>query len=207
MTPVQQAFPIVALALVTSVAYGASLSLGTPARSDDNGTLRYPVHLHVDAGEDVSGVEFHLRYNPKHLTLVAIEPGASAIASGKDAHFGRRSAREGVVLIMGLNQRAIASGVVAECAFEAMAPEAATTSALTLTDATLSDPYGVPIPVAIAHHPDEPGGATSGTGLTAKPRPVGTSAVFTIATGAIVAILAVLIWARMRQRRPHARQG
>ncbi len=133
-----------AAAGIAGAVWAAELRLD-PAEPVEDGRVCLPVYLARAAHEDVSGLQFELAFDAARLAFAEVTAGDAATGAHKDLFFNARGPGRVVVIVAGLNQSAIAPGVVAHCCFTASA-SAPGTHSVALEQVALSNPYGVPLP-------------------------------------------------------------
>jgi hypothetical protein len=117
----------------------------------------------------IGGVQMDVSYEPAVVSLSTVKPGAAAQNAGKTLSFNEVS--EGVVriIVAGINQKAIADGVVAALIFDVAANAAPGTYPVAITVAQMVAPtgtqvtgYTVPGTVTIVAVPPEGESGTEG---------------------------------------------
>ena len=131
-------------------AFAAEVALGPADIARDQAAVSVPVILELGRGEQVSGIQFNIAFDNGELRLDGIAAGPAATDAGKDIYSNALTPRESTAIIAGLNQGRIAGGIVAYCRFKIVARAVPGEVPVTLKQATLSDPYGAPVPVSIA---------------------------------------------------------
>jgi len=203
-------FATAGLIAAAHLVQAATLGLRTtdPAGSED--TVLVPVHLAVQPGEAVAGLQFDLHFDADALRFEEVAIGSSARDAEKSTH--TNLLRPGVlrVIIVGFNRNAMETGPVADAHFSAIAPAAATTT-VAMSDAILSDPYGTPVSVAIAPNTAvlEPSGGTlrvqMATGSTAPARPGDPYGSYRALFTALLCVAAAIAWSRHKPRKRRRR--
>lgn len=97
--------------------------------------------LSADSSERVTGIQFDLRFDSRALTITKIDTGPAALAAGKILSSNALEPGRYRVLVAGLNQSQIESGVVVVAEVE-VAADAGGTLPLEIAALVLSDPKG-----------------------------------------------------------------
>jgi MYXO-CTERM domain-containing protein len=97
--------------------------------------------LSADASERVTGIQFDLQFDSRALSITKIDTGPAALAAGKILSSNELAPGRYRVLVAGLNQSQIESGVVVVAEVE-VAPDAGGTLPLEIAALVLSDPKG-----------------------------------------------------------------
>lgn len=108
--------------------------------------VEVPMALSNDGGNaSIGGVQMDVAYEPAVLTLSTVKSGAASQDAGKNVSFNVVS--EGVVriIIAGLNQKAIADGVIAALVFSVAATAPAGAYPVAMTVAQMVSPTGVQV--------------------------------------------------------------
>jgi len=126
-------------------ASGATLSVGSGSGSPGTLDVVVPVTLSSEPSSEVSGVNFDLLYDSSRLSVGGVTIGAAASAAGKSLSSSQPSPGTVRVIVFGLNQEAIADGILADIHFNVLPAAAPGQSALTLSAASASDPWGVAV--------------------------------------------------------------
>ncbi len=178
--------------LLCAHAWGASLAVDSVDVPLGQREVAVPVHIAAGPGEEVSGVQFVLRFDGGVLVLKEAVVAEAAVKADKGIYFGERNVGEATVLIAGLNQRMIGSGPLALCLFELVDGVASGRYPVSLAEATLSDPYGSPLQATVKHGSVRVGGGAmvdeEGVPETVQPL----TAPAPVPSGSIVPVRAVL---------------
>jgi len=155
---------VVAFVLSAAALMGASIVLDAPTQS--NGLVAYPVSVVLDSAENAAGIQFDIDFDPAAVRVVDIQPGVAADYAGKTVVFSMYDEDTARVLVVGMNQDQLGSGVVANVYLEPVNGSAGAAQ-LALSGAAFSDPAGNPLaPVA---EPDADDGAESSSDSAYKP--------------------------------------
>ncbi len=148
-------------------AFAALLSVGVAHTEPGGPGVGVPVVLDAAAGEEISAVEFDLAYDPEALVLRELNVGAAALQAGKSLSFTEFAPGVLRVVVAGLNQSVIPNGFVALAVFQAHDYTSGFLP-ISLGYASLSSPYGEPVPAAVAgggvHVRGEPAPTAEGEG-------------------------------------------
>ncbi len=131
----------VLLILGPVVARAGTLSLGEPTVED--GQYVFPVVLQGE--NNVASLNFTLSYDATLFTPVTAEPGLQALRAGKQVAANVAVPGEYIVVVLGLNQTALASGEVARIGLEPIGIPSGETR-LDLVDTSLASWEGPEIP-------------------------------------------------------------
>lgn len=153
---------LVGLVLASAVFVGASLVLDGPTQSGD--VVAYPVSVVLDPAENAAGIQFDIDFDPAAVQVVDIQPGPAADYAGKTVEFSMYDEDTARVLVLGMNEAELGSGVVANVYVTPVEGSGGTT-ALRLTGVAFCDPAGNP--VAPAGDSDQDSGADSGSDFEA----------------------------------------
>jgi|Deesub1362A_J573_1020465.scaffolds.fasta_scaffold01553_6 hypothetical protein len=118
---------------------------GYPASLD----LRVPITLVTGPGSAVSAINFDLTYDPAILTFKAIEAGPSAIQADKTLASSQPATGVVRAVIYGLNQHAIADGVLAEAVFDVRIGAPVGSTPLGLENVTAADPEALAVDMTL----------------------------------------------------------
>ncbi|HUW61232.1 MAG TPA: cohesin domain-containing protein [Candidatus Bathyarchaeia archaeon] len=130
------------LVAATVALLGAAVVLDAPRQANEY--LAYPVILSFGETEHVAGLQFDISLDADVVQLVDIEAGPAAINAGKDVVFSMLDDNTVRVLVVGLNQDELASGVVANL-YVTPLQQSAGAPLLELGGAVVSDPSGNPV--------------------------------------------------------------
>jgi len=108
--------------------------------------VKLPVSFLGASGKSVSAVQFTMELNPKQFEVTGVALGPAAEAAGKQVWMGDMGQGEYVVIVFGLNQTPIPSGVLAVPVIRVRPKAAGGTFPAALTEAVFSDPGGQAIP-------------------------------------------------------------
>ncbi len=128
----------------------SQLEGGSVAGAPGASGLLLPVSLEASAGEEVSVAQFTLLYDGGSLDVPDVAIGPAAASAGKEVSVNILSAGAVRVLIAGLNQNVIPDGVVAYAMVSVLPGAPPGTYPVNLSDCSLSDPYGIPLPCTAA---------------------------------------------------------
>jgi len=126
--------------LLSGVAQAGTLS-GAQVPAVAGSKVAVEFTLSADAGERVTGIQFDLRFDSRALAITKIDTGPAALAAGKILSSNELAPGRYRVLVAGLNQSQIESGVVVLAEVE-VAPDAGGTLPLEIEALVLSDPKG-----------------------------------------------------------------
>lgn len=137
---------LAAMAIIVALpAYGITLQAAQVAGALGKQGLLLPVSLVGSSGQTVSAIQFDIQLDPKQFELTAAENGPSADAADKMAFLGDLGQGRYRVVIAGINQNAIPSGVVVQLVFRVRSLAAGGTFPADLDDVIFSDPQGQPL--------------------------------------------------------------
>ncbi len=154
--------------LVGQACISALLTVGSVDAEPGQTGVALPVSLTASQGEEVSAIQFTVVFDSGTLDLPEVVLGPAAQAAGKEIQTNPVSAGKVQVLIAGLNQDAIADGVVASALFDVDAGAAPDSYVVMLESLSLSDPFGAPLDAdALGGAIRLPGGEGEGTPHTA----------------------------------------
>lgn len=141
---------VVAMFLPALTADAATLGLVQTGKAQPpTGGLNIPVHLDVDTGEAVAGIQFDVIFDPSALRFDRIDAGTSTASAEKSVHSNLLAPGKLRVVIAGLNRNVMAEGPVCHAWFNTIAGSGANTSA-TLENGVLSDPFGSPVRLVLS---------------------------------------------------------
>lgn len=133
------------LAAAASTAHAAStLRCENPQSLEDS--LVVPIALLPGPGDQVTGIQFDVVLNPT-TTIKSMELGAAAAAAGKSLSSNAIGSGRWRVIIAGLNQTPIESGVILTAMVESKRESGGVP--LGIEGVVLSDPRGTRIPTAV----------------------------------------------------------
>ena len=125
----------------------AELSVGREHGLPGQTGVSMPVTLAPGAGEKVGGVQFELTFDDRYLHVETVSAGPAATRASKDLYFSTVAPGTVRVIVAGLNQNAVDSGVIAHALLDVMADAPHGEQPVSLGEAVLSDPAGRGIPV------------------------------------------------------------
>jgi hypothetical protein len=128
-----------ALVAATAWLLGAVVVLDAPQQADDY--FAYPVSISLGETENVAGLQFDISLDSNVAQLMDVEAGPAAVGAGKDVVFSVLDGNTIRVLVVGLNQDQLASGVVANL-YVAPLQQSAAAPLLLLDGMIVSDPAG-----------------------------------------------------------------
>lgn len=134
---------IAGLILAAAMTHAGELGIGPP--TVESGYYRVPIVISAEQ-QGVAALNFRLSYDAGVFEPVAVEAGASALASGKQVTGNVAQPGEYVVVMMGFNQTAVNEGVVANVVLRQMGEPEEGLSRLTILDTALSTWEGGEIP-------------------------------------------------------------
>lgn len=155
---------LLAMAAAPNVHAGV-LSLGQP--TIENGQYTFPVEL-LGADGQVSALDFRIQFDPEVFQPVSAVAGNAALAANKMVSANYAAPGEYVVVMMGLNQTALAAGQVASVVMQRAGDTGdAISTQIAITGPTLAGPDGaelsasgssLTLPLRDAKPGEEPGG-------------------------------------------------
>jgi hypothetical protein len=135
-----------------SAAYSAGLTIESPRTATNEDTILLPIALTVGEGEEVSGLQFDLLFDPSDCQLVSVTSGDAANAADKSVNVNTIAPGKVRVLIAGFNLNTFSNGTVANVTLEAEANSAFALASL--DKVLLSDPRGLPVTVSVVNTPE-----------------------------------------------------
>ena len=186
----------------------ARLMLGEPVPGADGATTILPIVLNPAPGEEVAGLQCDILLNGTGLSHVKTEIGPAGQDAAKTLSANLVGPSKVRILLIGLNQNAMAEGVVANVLLESVNGAGSPKNA-SLDSVILSDPFGTRIPADSA-------GATSGSSATSgeslSPSQSAPWAALALLAVLCIAIFAITSISRRKRhpnhsRRPRAKQG
>lgn len=173
----------VAAALLFSVSQSFAQSVSTgSAVAQAGGQAIIPVTFSASA-TPVSTIQFDLTF-PVSLTYAATTTGAAALAAGKTAS-GNAVAGGARVLVFGLNQTAIGSGILATVRLNVAAGTPAGSITVGIANIAASDPSGYAVPVS---------GISGSVTVTAPPGDTTPPVISNVASSGITNTTATITW-------------
>jgi len=182
--------------LTPGTGLAATLSAGECSAAPGTPEARIPVVLDVGSGERVGGLQFDLSFDTDVVSLKGVVVGAAAKDARKDIYFSPLPSGSARVIVAGLNQNEIASGLVAEAIFAVPTDVAQGEWAVRLGGVVLSDPFGNRVRVKVVAGSLRVGGGTKAVGPPAgATHNTGWAA---YAVGAAVLVGAGFAWTRRK---------
>ncbi len=130
------------------VGFTAGLSINEATGTVNAGSdMLRQVMLTVSSTEKVSSMQFDIEYSSVLVEITNIVLGASAISAQKQLSFNRLQPGKVRVVIAGLNQNVIPSGVVTEVQWAVCKSALAVQTEIRITNPVLSTPQGTQVPV------------------------------------------------------------
>lgn len=133
---------VLAASIVPVYTHAGTLQLGDPVVSDNRYT--FPVLLQGD-GEEVAALDFRLGYDPSVFSPVSAQSGPTALQAQKQVSSNVPAPGEFVVVLMGFNQNAVASGEVVQVVLEKIGEPASGSTVLRIAEPTLATNVGIEV--------------------------------------------------------------
>jgi hypothetical protein len=148
--------PLLAV-LVSLESFAATLTVGQASAQPGDTAVTVPLSLALSPGDMVAALQADVQFEPDVLSLSSISAGPAATAADKTVSFSVQSPGLARLIIAGLNQNAVADGVVANMVFGVKEGAPAGAQAIGLTNTLAANPTGASVPVSAF-----PGGITVG---------------------------------------------
>ncbi|NIA15981.1 MAG: hypothetical protein GWP08_18105 [Nitrospiraceae bacterium] len=182
--------------LTPGTGLAATLSAGELSAAPGAPEIRIPIALEAGSRERVGGLQFDLTFDTDALSLKGVVVGAAAKDAAKDIYFSPLPSGSARVIVAGLNQNEIASGLVAEAIFAVAADVPQGEYEVRLDGVVLSDPFGNRVRVKAVAGLLQVGGDTNGAGF--RPRRTRNIGWAAYAVGAVVLAGAGFVWTRRK---------
>src|SRR5581483_9753691 len=124
----------------------AVLSIATGSASAGT-TVSLPVSF-SGSGNSISALQWTINYSAGDFANVDVSVGPPAAATSKSVQCSAASAGQYACVVMGLNQDAIADGVIATVNLTVSAGTTNSSSTILLTNALATTPDGITVPLA-----------------------------------------------------------
>ncbi len=131
-------------ALLGPLAAAGALRVGPPSFSGSDVTI--PILLEGAAEQGVSALDFRLNYDPEVFRPVSASTGSAASDANKQVQANSTRDGEYSVVMMGMNQNAVADGEVASIRFERVSEPSSGRSNVRISRTTLASADGAEIP-------------------------------------------------------------
>ncbi len=150
---------LAALLVAAGEAHSATLTAGQGSGLPGAADVPVSISLAAAAGQQVAALQFDLLFSSSVLSLPQVSVGAAAQAAGKSVSQSVVRSGRVRVIVAGLNQNAIADGIVAEAHFSIAAAAPDSVEAIAFTGVVLASPAGLSVPASA-----QAGAVTIGTG-------------------------------------------
>jgi Cohesin domain len=121
--------------------WSTTLSLGTPSAASPGSNVLLPLSL-SSSGSLVSGAEWTISYSSADFVAANLTAGPAATSATKNLECNSISAGSYACILTGLNQNAMSDGVVANLVLTLSSTTLATSSTVSVTEPSSSDPNG-----------------------------------------------------------------
>ncbi len=135
-----------------SVCFSAGLSFNESTGEVNTGSgLLGQVILTVSSTERVSAMQFDIEYSASLVEMTSINAGDAVISAQKQLSYNRIQPGKVRIVIVGLNQNIIPSGVIAEVQWTVCKSAFAANTEIKITNPVLSTPQGTQVPVTTSN--------------------------------------------------------
>jgi len=126
----------------------ATLSVGQVDATPGETTVAVPLSLVLSPGNVIAALQGDIAFDSQMLSLSDVSIGPAAAIANKSVSFSIQAPGLVRLIIAGLNQTAIADGVVANMIFSVANSTPSGMQAITLSNALAADPTGAPVPIS-----------------------------------------------------------